>query len=69
VTPAPPFNCHKCGRRIGKTRLHCLVSFAEGAWCIRCVSAADNYANGFDAYEGIKMCTRAAAANLLGLWP
>jgi hypothetical protein len=69
MNPAPAFDCAKCGRRIGQARTHCLVAFADGVWCVTCVEAADDYANGFDAYEDIKLCTRAAAARLLGLWP
>jgi hypothetical protein len=49
--------------------MHYLVSFADGVWCTSCVQAAADYANGFDAYEDIKLCTRTAAAKLLGLWP
>jgi hypothetical protein len=53
MTPAPAFTCFQCGRRIGQARMHCLVSFADGVWCVTCVEAADDYANGFDAYDGM----------------
>jgi hypothetical protein len=63
MTPAPPFDCADCHRRIGKTKPH-LILDDRRVVCIRHHTEyydAGRIAHGF--------CTRAAAANLLGVWP
>jgi hypothetical protein len=63
VSPAPPFDCADCHRRIGKTRPH-LVLTDNRVVCIR--DHIGYYATGQIKHS---FCTRAAAAILLGLWP
>jgi hypothetical protein len=62
MTAAPPFDCAQCGRRIGKTRLHLVLTDGRVV-CIR--HDAEHYEAGRVAH----LCSRAAAANILGLWP
>ena len=71
MTPAPPFDCAQCGRRIGKTATHLILKtpmLVEDRMgrvvCIR------HHAEHYDAGRlEHGFCTRAAAANLLGIWP
>ncbi len=63
MTPAPPFDCADCGRRIGRPRPHFILDDRRVV-CIRHHTGhydAGRIAHGF--------CTRAAAARLLGVWP
>jgi hypothetical protein len=57
---APAFHCADCGRHIGKTRMHVLVG--TDVICMRCWERRH-----YD--ERSRMCSRAAAAQLLGIWP
>ena len=63
MTPAPPFDCAECGRRIGKVRPH-LVLDDRRVVCIR--HHGEHYDAGRIASD---LCTRAAAARILGVWP
>jgi hypothetical protein len=63
MTPAPPFDCADCGRRIGKRRPHFIVDDSRVV-CVR--HHRDYYDTGRLTHS---FCTRAAAAVLLGLWP
>jgi hypothetical protein len=62
MRPAPAFDCASCGRRIGKTSGHNLVSGA--VWCSRCLNRHAAYAQATDVGS-----TRAGIAYKLGLWP
>jgi hypothetical protein len=57
---APTFHCAECGRHIGKTRTHVLLD-DDRVICTRCYLATHP--------PGVRLCSRAAAASLLGLWP
>ena len=63
MSPAPPFDCADCGRRIGKTRAHFILDDRR-VICIR--HQTWYYDTGRIAHD---FCTRAAAARRLGLWP
>jgi hypothetical protein len=56
---APVFHCAGCGRHIGKTRAHVLIG--SDVICMRCWER-----RGYD--KAGRMCSRAAAASLLGIW-
>ncbi len=56
---APIFHCSDCGRHIGKTRSHVVID--ETVICMKCWEDRD--------YMPGHMASRAAAAQLLGLWP
>lgn len=61
MIPAPAFDCHTCGRRIGKTRSHWLIG--EHVWCVRCVERSGVYDDA--SAHG----SRAGIAAVLGIWP
>jgi hypothetical protein len=63
MNAAPPFDCAQCGRRIGKTRPHFILT-NRTVVCVR--HHTEHYDNGRIAHG---FCSRAAAARLLGLWP
>lgn len=63
MIPAPSFDCDQCGRRIGKTRPHFILTTGRVV-CVR--HHTEHYDAGHIEHS---FCTRAAAARLLGLWP
>jgi hypothetical protein len=82
--PAPAFDCAACGRRLGKHADHVLLGRAEPfgidrLFCIGCACDrggelhAKFYADCHERHDlyahGMQHATRAAAANLFGLWP
>jgi hypothetical protein len=63
---APVFHCSDCDRHLGERRLHFLTRPAGPGslvLCFRCAEARREQEGPFMA------ASRAAAANLLGLWP
>lgn len=62
MNPAPPFDCADCGRRIGKDRTHLLLADRR----VVCIRHHDAY---LDTPAAPRLCSRAAAARLLGVWP
>jgi hypothetical protein len=63
MTPAPPFDCWLCCRRIGKTAQHYLLRGAIAQVCCgRCIDKNDAYD------EVLVVASRAAMANRLELW-
>jgi hypothetical protein len=77
VKPAPPFDCARCHRRIGKTAGHILIKEGNRVVCSRCIDRAahrdlfpDCGVRWHDAldHEG-NPGTRAGIAAHLGLWP
>jgi hypothetical protein len=74
--------CGNCGRVMGKTRTHLILDgpvIPERIVCIRCIANAraahtefypDCSVGWHDVYDHpMSFATRAAAANMLGLWP
>lgn len=76
MTPAPPFDCHRCHRRIGQRTTHYLIE-GDRVVCSRCLSRDAHT----DLYPGCDVRwhdvldhqgspgTRAGIAAHLGLWP
>lgn len=83
MKPAPAFDCVICARRIGKNRSHHLINYpdvtADRVLCSRCMldtrrlharfypACGERWHDLHDHPSG--SATRAAAAQLLGLWP
>ena len=71
MTPAPPFDCAQCGRRIGKARPHFILTVpmlnGDRLGHVVCIRHHDEHYDAGRIRHGF--CTRAAAANLLGIWP
>jgi len=75
MKPAPPFNCARCGRRIGKRADHHLIEGHQAPLCCRCFLAwaeeeyrAAGREGRLDDYR-YAYGTRAWAAVTLGIWP
>jgi hypothetical protein len=76
MKPAPPFDCARCSRRIGKTATHVLLE-GNRVVCSRCLTRPahaelfpDCEVRWHDAGDHIAAAgTRAAFAAHLGLWP
>lgn len=78
MNPAPPFDCHHCGRRIGKTRSHWLLDDGQ-VICFRCMELGKathaqirpgcphGWHDLFD--HSSSNGTRAGIAAVLGMWP
>jgi hypothetical protein len=63
--PAPPIDCARCGRTIAKRRAHIVLRDPIEVLCLRCFDREYSELRGRER----GFATRAAAANLLGLWP
>lgn len=77
MKPAPPFNCARCHRCIGKRGLHHLIDGSTTVVCGRCLGR-DAHGDLFpsctvpwhDVYDHpASFGTRAGIAAHLGLWP
>jgi hypothetical protein len=76
MKPAPPFDCHRCARRIGKDRTHYLLDTGR-VICCRCLTKpahARLYPDcphaWHDPLDHLDAAgTRAGIAATLGLWP
>ena len=67
--PAPPHDCHECGRRIGERRFHCIINNTH-VLCGKCIDKRHLHAtyypdcpeNWHDMYDhALHFATRAAA--------
>jgi hypothetical protein len=71
MKPAPVFDCAQCGRRIGKAASHIILKMpmlnGERLGRVVCGRHRDEHYDAGRIEHGF--CTRAGAANLLGLWP
>lgn len=62
MTPAPPFDCDDCGRRIGKTSTHLILDDGR----VVCIRHHDEHN---DASRITHHASRAWAARAKGIWP
>ena len=63
MSPAPALDCTDCGHTIGRRWLHFLTDTMTDVLCIHCAERRRPHDGPYRA------ATRAAAANLLGVWP